>query len=267
MLTVVVAFAYASEVFPLLNREAGMSFSVFVNLTGAGKPLSGASFGLPPGSLTRIEIGLLTLFVPLAQLVAPAQLAPPAQQDPSVVTAQDQKWKLLQVHLLASFAVLNVVSFLLIFLLVPETARARVSKKEGKLQYLSLEEIRYIFGVPTSQHIHEQIRMIPGAWKSFKSTIGRVIPRSFKTRSGRDQAMNQPAIEDLPFSLLPTLDFDFPPIDLASMAQTTNTNLINQPQGAPARAQVDEEPQPVQVLHEQARDVECQESQAAMSND
>jgi hypothetical protein len=28
LLTPIVAFAYASEVFPLLNREAGMSFSV-----------------------------------------------------------------------------------------------------------------------------------------------------------------------------------------------------------------------------------------------
>lgn len=32
-----VAFAYSSEVFPLFNREAGMSFAVFINLTGAGK--------------------------------------------------------------------------------------------------------------------------------------------------------------------------------------------------------------------------------------
>jgi MFS family permease len=35
-----VPFAYASEVFPLLNREAGMSFSVFVNLFGAGTSLA-----------------------------------------------------------------------------------------------------------------------------------------------------------------------------------------------------------------------------------
>jgi MFS family permease len=32
-----VPFAYSSEVFPLLNREAGMSFAVFANLFGAGK--------------------------------------------------------------------------------------------------------------------------------------------------------------------------------------------------------------------------------------
>jgi hypothetical protein len=31
-----VPFAYSSEVFPLLNREAGMSFAVFCNLFGAG---------------------------------------------------------------------------------------------------------------------------------------------------------------------------------------------------------------------------------------
>jgi MFS family permease len=31
-----VPFAYSSEVFPLLNREVGMSFAVFCNLFGAG---------------------------------------------------------------------------------------------------------------------------------------------------------------------------------------------------------------------------------------
>ena len=30
------AFAYSSEIFPLLNREQGMSFADFVNLFGAG---------------------------------------------------------------------------------------------------------------------------------------------------------------------------------------------------------------------------------------
>jgi MFS family permease len=35
-----VPFAYSSEVFPLLNREAGMSFAVFANLFGAGIFLS-----------------------------------------------------------------------------------------------------------------------------------------------------------------------------------------------------------------------------------
>lgn len=32
-----VPFAYSSEVFPLINREAGMSFAVFINFFGAGK--------------------------------------------------------------------------------------------------------------------------------------------------------------------------------------------------------------------------------------
>ncbi len=34
-----VAFAYSSEVFPLFNREVGMSWAVFVNLFFAGKRL------------------------------------------------------------------------------------------------------------------------------------------------------------------------------------------------------------------------------------
>lgn len=36
-----VAFAYASEVFPLFNREAGMSWAVFVNLFSAGMWIDG----------------------------------------------------------------------------------------------------------------------------------------------------------------------------------------------------------------------------------
>ena len=37
LINVLVAFAYSSEVFPLFNREVGMSWAVFVNLFFAGK--------------------------------------------------------------------------------------------------------------------------------------------------------------------------------------------------------------------------------------
>jgi hypothetical protein len=48
-----VPFAYSSEVFPLLNREAGMSFAVFANLFGAGKFFSITS---PPSYYTYISL-------------------------------------------------------------------------------------------------------------------------------------------------------------------------------------------------------------------
>ena len=69
-----------------------------------------------------------------------------------------------------------MLSFLLIFFLVPETAGATVSKEEGKLNYMSLEELKYIFGVPTSKHIHDQFEyMIKPVLDNFSSHIRRVF--------------------------------------------------------------------------------------------
>jgi hypothetical protein len=118
-----VAFAYSSEIFPLLNREQGMSFAVFVNLFGAG---------------------ILTLIVP--QLTN---------------SLQDFNHN-GQSSLLGVFVGLNVLSFLLIFFFVPETAGATLGKQEGSLNYISLEELNYIFGVSTMKHIDYQLRhMVP----------------------------------------------------------------------------------------------------------
>ena len=117
------AFAYSSEIFPLLNREQGMSFAVFVNLFGAG---------------------VLTLFVP--------------ELTNSLQTFNGNG----QSSLLGIFVGLNVLSFLLIFFFVPETAGATLGKEEGSLNYISLEELNYIFGVSTVKHINYQLRhMVP----------------------------------------------------------------------------------------------------------
>ncbi|KAF2187274.1 MFS general substrate transporter [Zopfia rhizophila CBS 207.26] len=124
-----VPFAYSSEVFPLLNREQGMSFAVFVNLFGAG---------------------LLTLFVP---------------------TVSDA---IGQSRLLGIFAGLNVLSFILIFFLVPETAGATLGKEEGSLNYISLEELNYIFGVSTKKHVRYQVqRVLPWAGRWIKWFVQR----------------------------------------------------------------------------------------------
>jgi hypothetical protein len=55
---------------------------------------------------------------------------------------------------------------LLIFLFVPETAGATLGEEEGSLNYISLEELNYIFGVSTSKHIEYQVhRVLPWAFR------------------------------------------------------------------------------------------------------
>ena len=127
-----VAFAYASEVFPLYCREAGMSFAVFCNLFGAG---------------------LLTLFVPRAQVTSPE----PGQ---AITAAFEKTWNIRQERLLGAFVGFNIAAMLLIFFLVPETAGASIRKEHGKLNYMSLEELNYIFGVPTMKHIQYQFNHV-----------------------------------------------------------------------------------------------------------
>lgn len=100
-----------------------MSFAVFVNLFGAG---------------------ILTLFVP--------------ELTNSFQTFNGNG----QSSLLGIFVGLNVLSLLLIFFFVPETAGATLGKEEGSLNYISLEELNYIFGVSTIKHISYQLRhMVP----------------------------------------------------------------------------------------------------------
>ena len=100
-----------------------MSFAVFVNLFGAG---------------------VLTLFVP------------------ELTTALQNLNGNGQSSLLGIFVVLNVLSLLLIFFFVPETAGATLGKKDGSLSYISLEELNYIFGVSTLKHISYQLKhMVP----------------------------------------------------------------------------------------------------------
>ncbi|KAF2430709.1 MFS general substrate transporter [Tothia fuscella] len=98
-----VPFTYSSEVFPLVNREQGMSFAVSWNLLGAG---------------------LLTLFVP--QITA--------------------TWG--EMKLIGLFAGLCTFAFCLIFVFVPETSN------------MTLEEINYIFGVPTGKHASYQLKKV-----------------------------------------------------------------------------------------------------------
>ncbi|KAH7095946.1 hypothetical protein FB567DRAFT_44571 [Paraphoma chrysanthemicola] len=146
-----VPFAYSSEVFPLLNREAGMSFAVFANLFGAG---------------------ILALVVP--QLTR--ALASFPADDIDVHTGESR--------LLGIFSGLNILSLILIFFLVPETAGATLGSNDSQgLNYISLEELNYIFNVKTSKHISYQVRvMVPWAWDMVKYKWNIHVRRKMQPR-------------------------------------------------------------------------------------
>lgn len=116
-----VAFTYASEVFPLVYREMAFGFAVSVNLSA---------------------LGLLSFVVPFVQV--------PGSVKSSYTTAQ--------CILLAAFSVLNVIAGILCFFFVPETAGTVISRKQGKINSMSLEELNYIFGVKTLRHASYQLR-------------------------------------------------------------------------------------------------------------
>ncbi|OAK94404.1 MFS general substrate transporter [Phaeosphaeriaceae sp. SRC1lsM3a] len=146
-----VPFAYCSEVFPLMNREAGMSFAVFANLFGAG---------------------LLALVVP--QLTRALAHYPPIDDDN----------KTGESRLLGIFTGLNVCALILIFFLVPETAGATLGSDEAQgLNYISLEELNYIFNVKTRDHVSYQVRvMVPWAWEMVKWKFRRAMGKKNKDR-------------------------------------------------------------------------------------
>ncbi|KAF2097111.1 hypothetical protein NA57DRAFT_77366 [Rhizodiscina lignyota] len=110
----VIPFLYSSEVFPLPNREAGMSLACSVN------------FALG---------GVLALVVP--QLVNSLGVT----------------------KLLGLFAGLDAIAAILVWLLVP-----------GTDQIMSLENMSYIFGVPTTRHIQYQINTV------FPHIFRRLVP-------------------------------------------------------------------------------------------
>lgn len=132
----VVPFLYSSEVFPLINREAGMSLSCSVNFMLAG---------------------LLALTVPqMNHALGPTRL-------------------------LGLFAGLDAMAALLVWLFVP-----------GTVQVTTLEEMNYIFGVPTDKHIQYQIRdVLPWIIRRYMpgQRAGRLIPLYTWNRQRRQEEL------------------------------------------------------------------------------
>ena len=69
--------------------------------------------------------------------------------------------------LLGVFAALNVVSFILVFFFVRETAGAALERTPGSLTFISLEELDYLFGVSTKRYAARQIEVLIWAWRYY----------------------------------------------------------------------------------------------------
>jgi hypothetical protein len=106
-------------------------------------------------------LGLLALIVPhLTLTLSPTTttITSPPSSTPNISTGESR--------LLAIFTALNTLAFLLIFFLVPETAGATLGSSTTGLNYISLEELNYIFSVKTRDHVSYQVRvMVPWAWE------------------------------------------------------------------------------------------------------
>ncbi|KAF1816050.1 hypothetical protein P152DRAFT_478646 [Eremomyces bilateralis CBS 781.70] len=121
-----IPFATTSEIFMSVNREIGMSFGVFINLFFAG---------------------ILTILVPpLTRIIGGA--------------GTGIEYSRVQGRILYVFAGLNIIAFLLCYFLVPETSGATISKSAANMEYISLEEMNYIFDTPTRRHVEYQTRIV-----------------------------------------------------------------------------------------------------------
>ncbi|GAB7324890.1 hypothetical protein MBLNU13_g08712t1 [Cladosporium sp. NU13] len=74
--------------------------------------------------------------------------------------------------LLAAFAGLNVLAFILVWLLVPEVAGAGIRNGSNGLTYLNLDQLSQIFRLGTWKHIQYQVSEAPRIlWRQFRDVV------------------------------------------------------------------------------------------------
>ena len=74
--------------------------------------------------------------------------------------------------LLGLFAAFNAIAFVLVFLYVRETSGAAIGSADGSMNSVSLEELNYIFGVPTKMHKkYQRTKVLPWVWRNLGSLI------------------------------------------------------------------------------------------------
>ncbi|KAF2083724.1 galactose-proton symport [Saccharata proteae CBS 121410] len=119
-----VPFTYSAEVFPLSHREVGMAWYVDSHL-----------FSTPTTNTDLRAVATCLFWAAVLSITFPRMLA--------VMTPTGA---------FGFYAALNVTAFVMIFLLVPETKQR------------TLEELDYVFAVPTRTHMHYQITKAAPYW-------------------------------------------------------------------------------------------------------
>ena len=102
--------------------------------------------------------------------------------------------------LLAIFAALNVLAFVLVFFFARETAGAALGGTPGSMTFMSLEELNYIFGVSSAKHVRYQLTtVVPWAWKYYVKRDAKCpdAPEKLYTwASARDHERDVVNVED-----------------------------------------------------------------------
>ncbi|KAI9862496.1 MAG: hypothetical protein M1813_004347 [Trichoglossum hirsutum] len=142
-----------------------MSFAVFCNLFGEKRTITQET------ALILKLAGIPMQFVPsLTKGLGHASAANPTGQSRTLALFAGQTISTDFSSILTNPCDLglNVLASILIFFLVPETAGAMLSTKQGCLNYTSLEELNYNFGVRTWKHIEYQLKtVVPWAQKYY----------------------------------------------------------------------------------------------------
>jgi hypothetical protein len=103
--------------------------------------------------------------------------------------------------LLGIFAALNILALVLVFFFVRETAGAALGGTPGSMTFMSLEELNYIFGVPTVQHIRYQLTtVVPWAWRYYvmrDKTCPDQPEKLYTWASAKDQEKEATGVEDM----------------------------------------------------------------------
>lgn len=110
-------------------------------------------------------LGVLTLCVTQAQFIGSSSWAQHDSKDGD----SDVAYANTQAIILGVFVLLEIITLLLIFFFVPETSGSTIGRSDDSLIWLSLEELNYIFEVPTFLHSTYQLKvMLPWVFRKGK---------------------------------------------------------------------------------------------------
>jgi hypothetical protein len=119
-------------------------------------------------------------------------------------------------------------------------------------------ELKFIFGVPTSNRIKEQFdTVIPNTWSTFKDQAGGIISCQIRRRKNGNRVSFQPVYNwEIP-------PIEMPPIELGPLEGSNNTEAVGQRLRDPIEGPVEGVSHSAQLPHDQNQDdVDLEISQA-----